>query len=86
MTVLFFKGSFGVCLIKNQCPFIPFGIQEDWSVFLATKRRVMKLKMTEFDEEFNIAPTGDSGVSIMGHVYNHFADTVHFTSIEVFGI
>lgn len=27
--------------------------QEDWSVYMATKRRFMKLKMNEFDEEFN---------------------------------
>ncbi|XP_025088707.1 axonemal 84 kDa protein-like isoform X3 [Pomacea canaliculata] len=28
-------------------------LEEDWSVYMATKRRFMKLKMNEFDEEFN---------------------------------
>ncbi|RUS74159.1 hypothetical protein EGW08_018074 [Elysia chlorotica] len=36
-------------------------LEEDWSVFLATKRRVMKLKMTEFDEDYCSTPTGETG-------------------------
>ena len=28
-------------------------VQEDWSLFMANKRRFIKLKMTEFDEEFS---------------------------------
>merc|ERR1712154_493476 len=28
-------------------------LEEDWSLFMATKRRFMKLKMTEFDETFS---------------------------------
>ena len=50
---------------KFSFTFSRYDIQEDWSVFLATKRRVMKLKMTEFDEEFNSASTGDNAVSII---------------------
>ena len=27
-------------------------LQEDWNLFQATKRQVMKLKMSEYDEEY----------------------------------
>ncbi len=30
-----------------------FVIQEDWALFLITKKRTTKLKMTEFDENFS---------------------------------
>lgn len=30
-----------------------FCVQEDWSLFMANKRRFTRLKMTEFDEEFS---------------------------------
>jgi len=34
-------------------------LEEDWWVFCATKRRVTKLKMTEFDDAFSDEPDGD---------------------------
>lgn len=30
-----------------------YELQEDWGIYLATKKRTMKLKCTEFDEEFS---------------------------------
>lgn len=62
------KSSVLIFMVKYDCIHMQFSVfiprtkkkksmsskfQEDWSVYMATKRRFMKLKMNEFDEEFN---------------------------------
>lgn len=40
--------------IDNPRPYFDvYELQEDWGIYLATKKRTMKLKCTEFDEEFS---------------------------------
>ncbi|GFO01258.1 protein casc1-like [Plakobranchus ocellatus] len=57
-------------------------LEEDWSVFLATKRRVMKLKMTEFDDEFSSAPTGDVFKSNIYHLMTEVASEAALNRVK----
>lgn len=41
-------------------------LQEDWGIYLATKKRTMKLKCTEFDEEFSEEYAEGTTVSLEG--------------------
>lgn len=41
-----------------------FSSQEEWSVFLATKRRVTKLKMTEYEHAFEEETKEDLKVTV----------------------
>ena len=41
-------------------------LQEDWGIYMATKKRTMKLKCTEFDEEFSEEYAEGTTVSLEG--------------------
>lgn len=49
-------------------------LEEDWSLFHATKRRYARLKMTEFDEEFNDDLAED--IQFKSNLYHYTRDTV----------
>jgi len=46
-------------------------LEEDWSVYMATKRRFVKLRMTEFEEEFSEEMVGD--LTFKSNLY-HFSE------------
>merc|ERR1712110_234503 len=54
-------------------------LEEDWWVFLATKRRVTKLKMTEFDDNFSDEPEGD-GDEFKSNIYHLMKDITSETA------
>ncbi|KAL8618991.1 hypothetical protein ACOMHN_018373 [Nucella lapillus] len=47
-------------------------LEEDWSLFKASKRRFVRLKMTEFDEEFNEEMA--DGIQFKSNLYHYARD------------
>lgn len=45
--------NFNINIDNPRTYFDVYELQEDWGIYLATKKRTMKLKCTEFDEEFS---------------------------------
>jgi hypothetical protein len=52
--------------MNHKTKVIKLHLQEDWCVYLQTKKRSMKLKCTEFDEEFSEDYAEGTTVSVIG--------------------
>lgn len=53
-------------------------LQEDWGIYMATKKRTMKLKCTEFDEEFSEEYAEGTTVSLEGPQRSRIKSSLSF--------